>query len=169
MSSREVRRVPANWEHPCDANGDYIPLHGGSFSKKAAAWDEENAKWERGEFPDYASEKCKTMTYAEYDSERPRPEEYMPDWPDVERTHYQMYETTTEGTPISPVFATPEEVAAYCADPKNDVSAWASIPASYEAWLRVAKGGWAPGGVRIGDGPVVDGVTAMAELEDYDP
>ena len=25
---REIRRVPANWQHPKDGHGDYIPMYG---------------------------------------------------------------------------------------------------------------------------------------------
>ena len=42
--------------------------------------------------------------------------------PIEERTHYQMYETCTEGTPISPVMETPENLARWLAD--NGASAF---------------------------------------------
>lgn len=32
----------------------------------------------------------------------------MPQWPKHERTHVQMYEACTEGTPVSPVLESPE-------------------------------------------------------------
>jgi hypothetical protein len=66
----------------------------------------------------------------------------MPQWGEGEATHYMMYEDTTEGTPISPAFATPEELARWLTD--NGASAFAGRPASYEAWLRVCLGGFAP-------------------------
>jgi len=48
-----------------------------------------------------------------------------------------MYETCTEGTPISPAFATPEELARWLAD--NEASAFGGMTASYEGWLRTIK------------------------------
>ncbi|MNY72771.1 hypothetical protein D3C86_2114050 [compost metagenome] len=66
----------------------------------------------------------------------------MPVWSDAERTHYMMYEDTSEGTPISPAFATPEELARWLAD--SGASSFGNSSASYESWLRVCKGGWAP-------------------------
>ncbi len=39
--------------------------------------------------------------------------EFMPNWSDDERTHYQWYEDTTEGTPLSPPFATKAELVDY--------------------------------------------------------
>lgn len=37
-------------------------------------------------------------------------EDYVPDFLEVEKTHYQIYETVSEGTPISPVFASLQEM-----------------------------------------------------------
>lgn len=67
----------------------------------------------------------------------------MPQWTDVERTHYQMYETVSEGTPISPVKESPEALALWLTD--NHASAGPfSNNATYEQWLRVCNGGYAP-------------------------
>lgn len=137
---REIRRVPANWEHPTDERGRYKPQHDRSFAKAAAEWDRENAEWETGTHPDRAGHDC---PYDQWAGQRPYSEYYMPDWPASERTHYQMYEDTSEGTPMSPVFATPEEVARWCAD--NGASMFGSSGASYEEWLSIAQGGWSPG------------------------
>ncbi len=54
---------------------------------------------------------------------------------------YQIWETVSEGSPISPVFATPEELARYMAGTR-----WgADHGSSYETWLRFITGpGWAP-------------------------
>jgi len=70
---REVRMVPAGWEHPRDARGDYRPLTMGAMRRLI---------------------------------------------PKRQRTNFQMYETTTYGTPISPEFASPEELACWLADNK---------------------------------------------------
>jgi len=57
---------------------------------------------------------------------------------------YQIWETVSEGSPISPVFATPEELAQHMAG-----RPWgADSGSSYESWLRFIVGpGWAPSGV----------------------
>lgn len=54
---------------------------------------------------------------------------------------YQIWETVSEGSPISPVFATPEELARHMAGTK-----WgADKGSSYESWLRFINGpGWVP-------------------------
>ena len=144
--SREVRRVPPSWEHPKGKDGEYVPLHDGSFSKEIALWDEGNKKWQEGFYLDKDEWQTKTRdmnnySYEEWDIPRPVEVEYMPDWSESERTHYQMYESTTEGTPISPVMDSPESLARWLTD--NKASAGAGRPASYNAWLATIRAGWA--------------------------
>ena len=55
---------------------------------------------------------------------------------------FQMWENVTEGSPISPVFDSPEKLAKWLV--KHDASASGSMTANYEQWLRVCKGGYAP-------------------------
>ena len=88
----------------------------------------------------------------------PNKEDFMPDWPAEQCTHLMMYEDTSEGTPISPAFATPEELARWLTD--NGASAFGSSTGSYEGWLRVAKGGWAPSMVATSEG-ITSGVDAL--------
>lgn len=46
---------------------------------------------------------------------------YRPDWPESERTAFQVYETVSEGTPVSPVFQTQDDLTAWLVDPsRND-------------------------------------------------
>lgn len=158
----EVRRVPKNWQHPTRSDGrGFKPLFEGPFAARAAEWDAGKAKWDRGEFPDYADEDSKKLSYEEWNGRRPNPEDYMPDWPEKERTHFMMYESTSEGTPISPAFETPEELARWLVD--NETNAFAGQTASYESWLRVARGGYAPSAIRVGGGPIVSGVEGLTK------
>lgn len=87
--------------------------------------------------------------------------EVMPQWSDSRRTHYQMYETCSEGTPISPVMKTPEELAAWLAE--NKASAFADMTADYETWLGMIKGpGHSPSAVIMG-GKMISGVEAVTD------
>lgn len=150
---REVRRVPADWRHPLyteetaphsRAVGRYIPMLDGGYAEDAADFLEKaNAEGLQGAI--------------DYYGEAPKQENYMPDWPDEQRTHFMMYENTSEGTPISPAFATPEELARWLCD--TGASAFATQTATYEAWLRVAKGGFTPSAVLCG-GVLASGVEA---------
>lgn len=156
---REVRRVPADWGHPIDPEtGRYKPLLDGSgYADRLREWNEENAKWSRGEFPDYADEASRKMSYSEWNGDQPKSCDYMPAWPDAMRTHLMMYEDTSEGTPISPAFETPEELARWLVD--NKASAFGRDTGSYEGWLRVARGGFAPSMV-VANGVIASGVDA---------
>lgn len=137
---REVRRVPADWEHPRDERGRYIPLLEGPWEAAVARWDAREAAFNAGldEVGEPLSESAKGCSFAEWDGERPRREDYMPTWTDAERTHYQMYEDTSEGTPISPVMPSPEALARWCAE--NGASAFGGMTAGYDWWLRVCGG-----------------------------
>lgn len=46
--------------------------------------------------------------FAIHSGDYPDREYYRPNWPEETMTHYQMYETVSEGTPLSPVFPTKE-------------------------------------------------------------
>lgn len=165
--SREVRRVPADWVHPRNNRGRYVPLHGGSFKTKLADWLEGERMWNSGLVWDYKNQDWRpkpaeyTFTWEDWDGEIPDATEYMPDWPESERTHYQMYETTTEGKPISPVFATPEELAHWLAD--NHANSFCDMTETYETWLSMIVGpGYSMASMVMVDGHAMSGVKAAA-------
>lgn len=146
---REVRRVPANWQHPKDElTGRYKPLYPREFYEARA---QEFMEKVNAEGLQAAIDWC---------GQPPNAEDYMPNWPDSERTHLMMYEDTSEGTPISPAFATPEELARWLAD--TGASAFGGQTASYEGWLRVAQDGWAPSAVYSSQTGLTSGVDALA-------
>ena len=159
---REVRKVKSDWLHP--KKGDsFIPLFGGSFLKQLKEWDISSAKWEEGfqhhwEEGWVAKDDDMDYPYSEWAGKRPVESDYMPDWPEEERTHFMMYEDTTEGTPISSAFETPEELARWLAD--NGASAFGSSTATYEQWLATIKRGWAPSMIASSEG-LQSGVEAL--------
>jgi hypothetical protein len=136
---REVRMVPENWEHPKDEHtGRYKPLFPGEqyesrkqdFEEKLAAEGLQAALDWCGPAPDI--------------------NDYMPNWPKEERTHYMMYEDTSEGTPISPAFATPEELARWLAE--SGASAFAGMTASYDEWLATIQRGFSVSAIMDANG-----------------
>jgi hypothetical protein len=161
---REVRKVPADWQHPkitkfnylkgCDEER-YQPMFDQPFAPAMREWYAAWEAWERGERPE-GSEDC--ANYWDWSGDPPDPAYYRPDWPEESRTHLMMYEDTSEGTPISPAFATPEELARWLAD--TGASSFGSMTASYESWLRVCQGGFAPSMVLVG-GELKSGVEAL--------
>lgn len=143
---REVRRVAKNWEHPKKDNGQYIPLFEG-YAADAKEFLEIVERDGLQEAVDYMG--C------------PDKNDYMPDWTDDEKTHLMMYETTSEGTPISPAFETPEELANWLSE--NGASSFGRSTATYDQWLRVCRGGYAPSMVLSSAG-IQSGVEAMGDL-----
>jgi hypothetical protein len=149
---REVRMIPAGWEHPKERNQYhgmfYKPLLP-DFAARHAEWVEDKAKWAEGFVRDYANggwkPKDNKYSFEELIGAEPNPAHYMPDFEPGTATMFVMYEDTSEGTPISPAFATPEELARWLAD--NGASSFGSNTASYEAWLSTIKRGSAPSAI----------------------
>ena len=77
--------------------------------------------------------------------------------------HYgwQMWQTVSEGGPISPVCDSPEELARWLAD--NKASAGGYSTATYEQWLAMIRVGWAPSLVVDSHRGVLTGVEAIGE------
>lgn len=109
---REIRKVPANWEHPKDRYGKYQPLYDKRFEDVAKDWKNGFQKWENGEFPEYASEESRKKEFWEYEG-RPPDREYYRTYSDAEQVWFQLYETVSEGTPLTPPFATEQELIDY--------------------------------------------------------
>ena len=74
---------------------------------------------------------------------------------------WQLWSTTTEGTPMSPVFATPEALARWMSTHR---CGFAGAPTDYDTALKwINSGGWSPSMVGSSAG-ISDGITAMVEL-----
>ena len=132
---REIRRVPPDWQHPKEHTVDFRtmlpvarfrPLHDETVEEAQVRWDREKAEFEPKEY---------AATYEEYAG--PRPAELyhrMRSWTPEEATHFQVYETVSEGTPVSPVLESIEAVIEWAVGEGY----------SREAAEAFAKSGWAP-------------------------
>ena len=110
---REIRRVPPNWQHPTDGNGNFIPLLDRTYQDRMAEWQENSALWSQGRHLDQTrlpGQTAHIATYAQWDDEPPQPHRYRPAFQE-EPTWHQVYETVTEGTPLTPPFETLEALA----------------------------------------------------------
>lgn len=76
---------------------------------------------------------------------------------------YQLWETTSEGSPVSPPFETPEELAKYLAD--NRVSTFASMTTTYNKWLSFIKESGFALSMVYQNGQIKSGVDACGEDE----
>lgn len=75
---------------------------------------------------------------------------------------FQIWETVSEGSPISPVFGTPEECASYMVSHQKNIPS--DKGTTYQDWLAfIRKGGSVPSGV-MRNGVIESGVTAFASV-----
>jgi hypothetical protein len=111
----------------------------------AREWLDNAIAWDKGTHPGVAENKADCPFYWQYHGDPPNPEYYRPKWTDDERTHIQMYETVSEGTPVTPVFASKRELVEHLVVHGDDWDAargdggW-----SREAAEKFAGDEWAP-------------------------
>lgn len=111
---REVRMVPPNWQHPLIeryGRKDKQPMFDRDFSVAKKMWIEGLMSWENKTHPDF-EEHGKEYEFWEWEGDPPDPKYYRP-WKDDEATWYQVWETVSEGTPVTPPFEKREELVEY--------------------------------------------------------
>jgi hypothetical protein len=130
-ANREVRPIPGGWQHPRDVQGRFRPLLPADERPPTAR--EARRRW--------FAETGAVLLKDEDELFMPVVEGLSP-----AATEIAAYETTSEGTPISPPFAnTPEgrlAVANWCAvhcttfgDNRADAETWAAILFGDGAWV----------------------------------
>jgi hypothetical protein len=157
---REIRRVPENWEHPrrkcpheswrggCTEakahNGEcFQPMYDDDFDSAMTEWLNGYRLWKRGKNPEWKEQQKRGDPYWEWFGAPPDPECYHPKWDKVE--WYQIYETVSEGTPVTPPFATKKELIEYLVewgdywDQNRGDGGWTRENAE-----KFIKDGWAP-------------------------
>ena len=155
---REVRKVPPHWQHPerdpdhdSYRRGGLQPMYDEHFETRFAAWLADFDRIRAGNLTDF-ERKCYPLGLAEWlidEGQPPDPTYYRP-WKDEEATWFQVWETVSEGTPVTPPFATREELAEYLAkngdfwDQKRGDGAW-----SLERARQFVESGWAPTGIAV--------------------
>jgi len=112
---REIRRVPPNWEHPKKEDGGYIPLHEQTYKEACQQWRENFFKWEKTERAEWLKEEGENVEYWDVEGGPPSDDCYLPEFTE-EATWFQVYETVSEGTPVSPPFESAEELAIYLSE-----------------------------------------------------
>ena len=170
---REIRKVPPNWEHPSSEDNygrmRLQPMHNERFEEAKREWIEGLAEWEAEGKSE--TEECEYWDYNGNPPDRP----YYRPWRDEEATWFQLWETVSEGTPVSPPFATKEELVSYLAehgdfwDQKRCMEPdwsrlWGGFP-SKSGWgleraTAFVNAGWAPSMIVV-DGQAIDGKLAV--------
>lgn len=130
--SRVIRFVTPDWEHPKNpSTGKYIPLRdGNSFKSDLNDYEKERAFFDR---------KKAGCSFRDWYGEKPVKREYTPLWAKEEITHMQMYEDTSLGTPISPVFPIKEKEALAAWLAENGVPYYGDRLISKEQWEEVIE------------------------------
>ncbi len=128
---REIRRVPPNWEHPTEGKYgsqgfqiQFKPLFDEDFNAASQEWWAKAKAWQEGDksqFDTYDREHWDKLHkdhpwYWQWGGTSPKEEDYRPSCTEEQATHYQMYETVSEGTPVSPVFLTLQDLEDWLTD-----------------------------------------------------
>lgn len=129
---REIRLVPppSIWQHPKTTRPNhrlgimeecYQPLRSMGVESAWENWWEEFDKWNDGEGDRIRAEYGDTdypkdepyRSFCAWYGPPPDPQYYRPRWPEGSATWVCVYETVSEGTPVSPPFATKKELVDY--------------------------------------------------------
>lgn len=163
---REIRRVPPDWEHPRytketarnpEEVGKYRPLYDNDYETAAEAWVYNFQLWQTGRHEDqlkHPSIYGKIKYY--WECEMPPDAEYYRErkWTAEEATHYQVYQNVSEGSPVTPHFATQEELIEYlCTYGECYGEAYASGPWTRASAERLVKDEYVPSMI-VADGKV---------------
>lgn len=99
---REIRRVPKGWAHPRAEDGNFKPLYDETYQTAAEQWVTGFLSWKDGTHPDCSDENADF--YWDWEGDPPNKDCYRPEFTS-DPICFQVYETVSEGTPTSPVFA----------------------------------------------------------------
>jgi hypothetical protein len=168
---REIRKVPKGWEHPKNDRGEYQPMYDEDYETALNKWWTNHCLWIEEKHPDQIKSPELVNEYkyfAEWDGNAPDVEYYRPKWTDEERKCIQMYETVSEGTPVSPVFETEDELIEYLVE-YGDFWAQSRGTGGYsrEAAEKFVRVGWAPSLIITG-GQIYSGVEVVTLANDND-
>lgn len=108
--SREIRRVPKDWEHPRDDKGNYIPLNDEDYETAAKEWLADFLAFLNGTHKDQELIAMGCRYYWEWDTPPDANTYRERQWTAEEAACFQIYEDVSEGTPISPIFETMDEL-----------------------------------------------------------
>ena len=120
---REVRRVPPNWDHPqrnphfdTYRHGGYQPMWDEHIDDAMARWLKDFDRMRAGDLTDFERLVYTSGNpFAEWleDEGTPPSAHLHRPWRDDEATWFQVWETVSEGTPVTPPFATQAELVDY--------------------------------------------------------
>lgn len=112
---RELVMVPPNWEHPKEVRRwgeeDYKPMFNRDYESAKKEWIDGLVSWEKGERPSHFKSQD-VKEYWTYCGQPPERDDYVP-FRQEECSWFQVWETVSEGTPVTPPFETKDELIDY--------------------------------------------------------
>ena len=166
---REIRMVPPNWEHPKYTKdnapnknqiGQYIPMHDRDYETELQEWWDERQLWKEGKHETQLIDSQRDdpfyppgTPYEDYAGTAPDPVYYRPTFTE-EPTWYQVYQNVSEGTPLTPPFATKEELVEHLCTVGDD---WDG-PVSKEAAEKFVDSGYVPSMVLVPGRGILSGI-----------
>ncbi len=176
---REIRRVPPNWQHPlkescphyptCDQMC-YQPKYEQNIDDALNEWLKDFDRVRAGNMDDF--EKTCYASLAEWIKDNPPPDlDYYVNYKKEEATWYQVYQTVSEGSPVTPPFATQEELIDYLVENGDfwDQERAKRDGYKFEGYSRnvaekfVMGSGWVPSMVMTG-GVIKQGIECATEI-----
>ena len=152
---REIRRVPADWEHPKDVRGHYQPMFDRTHQQAVSEWDDDCYAFIHDPEEQAKAKQAGCASCADWHGDRPDDDDYYrPEWPEGTAIAYQVYETVSEGTPTSPVF-----------NSKVNLRAWLIGQGhSEDATDKFIEMEWAPSMIVSARAGVVMGIDSLNEV-----
>ncbi len=151
---REIRMVPPNWSHPkLDPNGSnnpyrhegFQPMHDEHYDDALTSWLADFDRIRADGVPDSEKEYY-PRGLGDWFKDYPPPDPDMyRTWRDNEATWFQVWQTVSEGSPVTPPFATRAELVDYLVkhgdfwDQKRREGGWKREHAE-----KFVNAGWAP-------------------------
>ena len=173
---REIRRVIPNWNHPREDRGGYHPLFDQCFSEAYSQYFIDYNNFKKNDFKEAAKKYGYDISdprkaFNDWHGASPDVDYYRPEWTESESTWWQVYETVSEGTPVTPPFETQDELIDYLVEngdywdqarrEKGSNSGMNCSPWPREQAENFVKGpGWAPSMIISTDGMKI-GVEAL--------
>lgn len=148
-----------------DDHGRLLPIFDENYLEALNKWWAEHRLFQEGKHPDQLagslSDSPKIKYFAQWHGDPPAVDTYR-FYRDEECTHFQFYETVTEGTPLSPVFETLQQLEDWMVAVGECAGTEYAKKYSREGAKAFCASGWAPSFVLTPATGIISGVEASA-------
>lgn len=153
---REIRRVPVDFVHPYDIYGHLQGMFNQTLAEADEEWELELADW-RAKGGTNMLEFVEDYGIKPSDDSGAMKAYYRPDdWPPEDERGWVVYQTVSEGSPVTPCFATKDELWFHLVNHGTDYD----TPMSREAAQAFIDNGWVPTFIGSSNG-IVSGLQSL--------